>query len=80
MTYDFYGKRSTNGSINALVDYLTEQEHTGWEYYGMSVELDPTVDFNNQNVLIRWLDLEEGFNDRIIVNSLDEFKQHFQKI
>lgn len=32
----------------ALVDYLAEQKHTGWEYYKMSVELDPTVAFNNK--------------------------------
>ena len=40
----------------------------------MKVELDPTVDFNSQNILIRWEDLEEGFNDKIIVYSLKEFK------
>ena len=43
---------------------------------GMKVELDPTVDFTNQNLLVRWLDLDEGFNDKIIVYSLKEFQTY----
>lgn len=79
MTFDFYGNRTENGKINDLVDYLTTQEHENWNYCGLTVELDPTVDFKNQNVLIRWTDMEEGFNDRIIVNSLEEFNSLFKK-
>lgn len=48
----FYGKHSTNGSINALVDYLAEQTHTCWKYYGMSVELKCT------NPLVRFSTIE----------------------
>lgn len=67
------------GDILKLVRYL--EAHDGfWEYKGMKVEIDPTVDFEDQNVLVRWTDVNEGFNDKIIVNSLEEFKKEFSFI
>ncbi len=54
------------------------EEGTIWDYCGLSVEIDPTFDFKGDNVLVRWVDIIEGFNDKIIVNSLEEFSQNFQ--
>jgi len=51
-----------------------------WEYMGLKVEIDPTIDFNSENILVRWLDIEEGFNDKIIVNSLNEFNAIFKPV
>lgn len=68
-------------TIRPLFEYLDSLgESPLWEYFSMKVELDPTIDFESNNALIRWLDLEEGFNDKIIVNSLAEFETHFKLI
>lgn len=80
MKFDQHGVRKNTGRINSLSDYLTEADDLQkWMYMGLIVEIDPTVDFNDQNVLVRWTDIVEGFNDRLIVNSLSEFNEHFKK-
>jgi hypothetical protein len=81
MKIDQRGIRRIDGEINTLVDYLENaNDLQKWDYMGLNVEIDPTVDYNDQNVLVRWLDIDEGFNDRIIVSSLNEFSTHFIKI
>lgn len=81
MTFDCKGIKKDFGLINTLVDYLEKSsDFQIWEYMGLKVEIDPTVDYNDQNVLVRWLDKQEGYNDRLIINSLDEFMIHFKKI
>lgn len=45
----------------------------------MSVELDPTVCYSDESILIRWQDLDEGFNDRIVFNTIEEFKKNFKR-
>ena len=79
MKVEYKQNQIPNGNIQDLVKLL-EKSSSVWEYMGMKVEIDPTVDISSQNVLIRWLDLEEGFNDKIIVHSPKEFKTHFKKI
>lgn len=76
MKIEFKLNQVKKGNILSLVEYL-ESSSNNWLYEGMNVEIDPTVDFKNQNVLIRWFDIDEGFNDKIIVNSLKEFKSKF---
>jgi hypothetical protein len=44
------------------------------------VKIDPTVDYDDENILIRWTDISEGFNDKVIYYNLAEFKKHFQII
>lgn len=67
--------------IKSLFDYFTlKDEKTQWEYFGLVVELDPTIDFKGNNALIRWFNVKEGFNDKIIVNSLKEFNLNFKEI
>lgn len=81
MKFNHYGKRKDNGSINSLVDLLFSVDGCQkWQYEGMTVEIDPTVDFNNDNVLVRWNDTVEGFNDKVIVHSKDEFLKLFKFI
>ena len=78
MKFDYHGKYSNEGVIMPLIRLLEKVNSCQlWYYMGLKVEIDPTVDFNNQNVLIRWVDVEEGFNDRMIVCSLDEFNTNF---
>ncbi len=79
MKIEYKGNLNKKGEINDLVHYLENSSTNVWKYMGMKVELDPTVDFTNQNLLVRWLDLDEGFNDKIIVYSLQEFQVHFKK-
>ena len=78
MIIEYKGDTNIKGEINELVDYLESSQKELWVYMGMKVELDPTVDFTNQNLLVRWIDIEEGFNDKIIVHSLKEFQTHFK--
>ena len=80
MTYDYFGERKENMKINSLVDFLEKSDFVGWIYCGMDVELDPTVDWNNQNVKIRWFNPDEGFNDKVIVGSLEEFEENFKRV
>ena len=81
MKFDQHGNRQSIGQINTLADFLLAAEDLQkWEYKGLVVEIDPTVDFNNNNVLIRWTDVNEGFNDKIIVNSKNEFEKLFVKL
>lgn len=78
MKIECKGDKTVRGEINYLVNYLEKTQNKAWEYKGMKVEIDPTADFTNQDVLVRWLDLNEGFNDKIIVHSLQEFQTHFK--
>ncbi len=65
-------------AIKPLFDYLTSTNaYCLWDYSGLSVEIDPTFDFENDNVLIRWTDIQEGFNDKLIIKSLEQFKSMF---
>ncbi len=78
MNFDSKGSPNKSTKINSLITYLIEvKDNQIWGYMGLTVELDPTIDFKNQNVLVRWVDVYEGFNDKIVVNSLEEFKNNF---
>ena len=66
-------------SIHSLLEYFESLCETPiWEYNGLKVELDPTIDFKGNDALIRWTDIDEGFNDKIIVDSLEEFLSKFR--
>jgi len=81
MIVEYKGDSSIHGKINPLLHYLEQaNDLQKWEYMGMKVELDPTVDFNSQNILVRWLDIKEEFNDKMLVHSLEEFKSNFKMI
>ena len=47
MTFDSFGVRNRNSQFEDFVTFIEHETHDSWEYDGMSVELDPTVDFNN---------------------------------
>jgi len=67
--------------IKSLYEYLISTNETPlWDFNGLIVELDPTFDFKGDDALIRWTDINEGYNDKIIVNSLKEFKKIFKLI
>lgn len=78
MKLDTRGTKRSRGSIDTLAKYLENiNDLQLWDYMGLTVEIDPTVDYDAQNVLVRWTDIHEGFNDRLIVYSLKEFEEHF---
>jgi hypothetical protein len=65
----------------ALQEYFESVTNgKNWEYLGLVVELDPVLDFKGDDALIRWTDIHEGFNDKLIVNSIEEFQEHFHLI
>lgn len=81
MKLDFKNSEIASSPILPLVNYLTSiNDEQLWNYLGMKVELDPTIDYKDSNVLVRWTDIEEGFNDKLILNSLDVFNKHFNPI
>ena len=81
MKFDYKGNVDISNNINDFIAVLTNvSEHQLWLYMGLTVEIDPTVDYTNENVLVRWLDIKEGFNDKIIVNSLKEFYSYFKPV
>ena len=68
-------------TIKSLFDYFQSlNDTTNWEFNGLVVEIDPTFDFLGNDALIRWTDVNEGFNDKIIVKSLKEFQSYFHLI
>lgn len=81
MKIDAHGTKQINGKINPLIEFLEKTDgKQQWNYRGLIVEIDPTVDHHSQNVLVRWTDILEGFNDRVIVKDLNEFNFNFTKI
>lgn len=81
MKFDFKGTKSSKGSISDFEEFLKSvDDNSVWEYMGLTVEIDPTIDYNSNNVLIRWLDIDEGFNDKIIYHNLAEFKKDFKLV
>jgi hypothetical protein len=80
MKLDFKGKERNNTKIHNLIDLLQTSDTQIWNYMGLNVEIDPTIDYGNENILIRWLDKAEGFNDKIIVYSLYEFQNLFKPL
>ena len=78
MYFDFKGIEKSETKISDFISYLKEVSYNSlWLHNGLRVKIDPTVDFNNENVLIRWKDIDEGFNDKIIFHNLEEFKKEF---
>lgn len=81
MKFDHKGKENSESRISDFISYLKRVEDSSlWNYMGLTVEIDPTVDYGYENVLIRWTDINEGFNGKIISNNLAEFKKDFQII
>ena len=81
MTFDVRGKKteSSNPIFKEFVDFIKTQDFNGWQYMGMDVELDPTVCSADESVLVRWTDFENGFNDRLILKTKEQFLQNFSK-
>jgi len=78
MKFDYKGIMNKTNAIQDFVHLLeTVDNKSIWNYKGLTVTIYPTVDFNNENVLMRWTDIHEGFNDRIIYQSLNDFKKDF---
>lgn len=66
-------------AIKSLYENFQSIKHNNnWVYNGLVVELDPTIDFKKNNALIRWTDIKEGFNDKLLVYSLEEFQSNFR--
>lgn len=80
MKLDFKGTERNKTKIQTLIDLLQSNNTKLWEYMGLNVEIDPTIDYDGENTLVRWLDIDEGFNDKIIVYSLDEFQNLFKPL
>lgn len=81
MKFDSKGNEKFVKNIDELIGLLRNaNDLKTWEYMGLEVVLDPTVDFTNENILIRWTDINEGFNDKIIVHSTQEFNSMFKSI
>ena len=81
MKFDCKGTQTNNCLLNDFVAILKSiKDNSLWDFKGLQVEIDPTIDYSDNNVLIRWKDINEGFNDKIIYYNLAEFKKDFQLI
>jgi hypothetical protein len=79
MRFDYKGVQTNDSAVSSFARFLSKvPDNQLWNYTGMTVEIDPTVDFDSGNVLVRWVDLEEGFNDRHIYTSTEAFLTDFQ--
>ena len=81
MKFDYKGTQRVQTKIESLIAlFENTNSFQKWIYMGLEVEIDPTIDYNNENSLIRWTSIEEGFNDKIIVSSLLEFQSLFKLV
>lgn len=68
-------------NINSLIEYFQSLiQLPVFEFNGLIVEVDPTIDCKANDALIRWKDINEGFNDKLIIYSLTEFNTYFKLI
>lgn len=81
MKFEYKGNKLNLTKIQPFITFIDEiSDLQKWSYMGLEVEIDPTVDFKNENILIRWTSIDEVFNDKIIVYSLLEFQSLFKPI
>lgn len=81
MNVEIKNRNYEPGAIKPLLDYIVSADSAQkWEYFGLLVEIDPTFDFKGNDALIRWTDVQEGFQDKLIVQSLDEFQSIFLEV
>jgi hypothetical protein len=74
MKFDSKGNFTETGLISKMANYLASiPEKSIWDYMVLKVEIDPIVDYLEQNIFIRWADIKEGFNDKVIINCIEEF-------
>jgi hypothetical protein len=79
MKFDHKGIRTVDNRINDFEKFLySVKDNSLWKYNGLIVEIDPTVDYGSSNVLIRWVNIDECFNDKVIYYNLAEFKKDFK--
>ena len=53
MKFDFKGNKENKTKIQSFITYINNvSDMQKWSYKGLEVEIDPTVDFNNENILI----------------------------
>lgn len=79
MKLDFKGVKNANYQLQELETYLDNVDSKScFVHNGLVVEIDPTIDLSNSNILVRWTDVNEGFNDKIILYSFEEFNQNFK--
>ncbi len=81
MKFDYYGNPEPTGIFLNFVEFITKiNDNQLWDYKGLRVNIDLTIDYNEKNVLVRWLDIDEGFNDKMIIHDLNEFNTNFTAI
>gem|GEM_PF-1265420 len=81
MKLDFKNSEIASSPIVSLVNYLSGiKDGQSWNYLGMEVEIDPTKDYKYSNFLVRCIGIKEGFNDKLIINSLAVFNKYFKPI
>lgn len=81
MKFDYKGNINKLTKIQSFISFIERvNDLQNWFYMGLIVEIDPTVDYDNENILIRWTSIDEDFNDKIIVYSLLEFQSLFKPI
>ncbi len=77
----FKNQNHTPSEIKSLIHFLNNMPSgTNFWHKGLLVEIDPTIDCKANNALIRWVDLHEGFGDKVMLDSLDEFITEFTPI
>lgn len=81
MKLQYKGEKKEQIHLMEFDNYFKKlSENATFEYLGMTVEITPYLSFTSENVLIYWEDTEEGFNDKIIFNTLSEFLKEFKQI
>lgn len=81
MKFDTKGLEDKKSKIHDFASHLRAISNSSlWAYRGLIVEIDPTVDYGDENVLIRWTSIAEGFNDKIIYHNLAAFNNDFKRL
>jgi hypothetical protein len=74
-------KNDVSKRISLLHEYLNKLNNsTLFNYNGLTVCILVYFDFNQDNALVWWYNEDEKFEDKVIVNSIDEFNENFKII
>lgn len=81
MQVDSKNKVNKKSSIYQLYQFLLSvKDGSIFSYNGLKVEIDSTFDFVDNNVLVRWVNIKEGFNDKVLLANVTEFQTNFSLI
>lgn len=79
MNLKFLGQKKENSKIDEIINFLSYlKDDQVFIYKGLLVNLIATVDYDKENILLKIIELQEGFEIKEIYYCFDEFRKDFR--